>query len=72
MQELANIGSAHPATTTLIARMTVEVDDTILSRVRLTPDEHNIAGNILILPEINTLQVIASKLETMITDGTPG
>ena len=62
---------AHAAITFLIAQMTVEVDDVILLRVRLTSDEHKIAGNILIFLEVNALQQIALKLEAMISGGHP-
>jgi chemotaxis protein CheC len=65
------VDMAHAAITSLVAQMTVEVDDVILFRVRLTSDEHNIAGNILIFLEVNTLQQIALKLEAMIKSGTP-
>jgi len=43
----------------------------ILFKVKLTSDEHKIAGNILIFLEVNTLQQIALKLEEMIKGGTP-
>ena len=62
---------AHAAITSLVAQMTVEVDDVILFKVKLTSDEHKIAGNILIFLEVNTLQQIALKLEEMIKSGTP-
>jgi chemotaxis protein CheC len=59
------VDMAHAAITSLIAQMTVEVDDVILFRVKLTSDEHNIAGNILIFLEISALQRIAERLEEM-------
>jgi chemotaxis protein CheC len=59
------VDMAHAAITSLIAQMTVEVDDVILFRVKLTSDEHRIAGNILIFLEVNTLQTIAKRLEEM-------
>ncbi len=65
------VDMAHAAITSLIAQMTVEVDDVILFKVKLTSDEHKIAGNILIFLEVNTLQQIASKLEAMMQGGTP-
>jgi len=60
------VDMAHAAITSLVAQMTVEVDDVILFKVKLTSDEHKIAGNILIFLEVNTLQQIALKLEAMI------
>lgn len=65
------VDMAHAAITSLVAQMTVEVDDVILFKVKLTSDEHKIAGNILIFLEVNTLQQIALKLEEMIKGGTP-
>ncbi|MFA4825834.1 MAG: chemotaxis protein CheC [Methanoregula sp.] len=59
------VDMAHAAITSLVAQMTVEVDDVILFRVQLTSDEHKIAGNILIFLEVNTLQQIALRLEAM-------
>lgn len=59
------VDMAHAAITSLIAQMTVEVDDVILFRVKLTSDEHNIAGNILIFLEVNALQRIAERLAEM-------
>jgi chemotaxis protein CheC len=64
------VDMAHAAITSLVAQMTVEVDDVILFKVKLTSDEHKIAGNILIFLEVNTLQQIALKLEEMIKSGT--
>jgi chemotaxis protein CheC len=59
------VDMAHAAITSLIAQMTVEVDDVILFRVKLTSDEHNIAGNILIFLEVTALERIATRLEDM-------
>lgn len=59
------VDMAHAAITSLIAQMTVEVDDVILFRVKLTSDEHNIAGNILIFLEVTALERIARRLEDM-------
>jgi chemotaxis protein CheC len=56
---------AHAAITSLIAQMTVEVDDVILFRVKLTSEEHNIAGNILIFLEVSTLDRVAARLEEL-------
>jgi chemotaxis protein CheC len=63
------VDMAHAAITSLIAQMTVEVDDVILFRVKLTSDEHNIAGNILIFLEVLTLEKIARRLEEMTQTG---
>ena len=59
------VDMAHAAITSLIAQMTVEVDDVILFHVQLKSEEYDIAGNILIFLEINTLQKVAEKLEEM-------
>lgn len=56
---------AHAAITSLIAQMTVEVDDVILFHVKLTSDEHKIAGNILMFLEVSALEKIAQRLEEM-------
>ena len=63
------VDMAHAAITSLIAQMTVEVDDVILFRVKLTSDEHNIAGNILIFLEVSALERIAKRLEEMTKTG---
>jgi chemotaxis protein CheC len=65
------VDMAHAAITSLIAQMTVEVDDVILFKVKLTSDEHRIAGNILIFLEVNTLQQIALRLEAMMKGEMP-
>jgi chemotaxis protein CheC len=59
------VDMAHAAITSLIAQMTVEVDDVLLFRVKLVSDEHNIAGNILIFLEVHTLEAIQKRLEEM-------
>jgi chemotaxis protein CheC len=59
------VDMAHAAITSLIAQMTVEVDDVILFHVRLTSEEHNISGNILIFLEVATLQKVEARLEEM-------
>jgi len=60
---------AHAAIESLIAQMTVEVDDVILFRVSLTSVEHRISGNLLIFLETMTLQKVASLLEAMVRSG---
>jgi chemotaxis protein CheC len=56
---------AHAAITSLIAQMTIEVDDVILFRMKLTSEEHHISGNILIFLEVSTLAKVAARLEEM-------
>lgn len=60
------IDMAHAAITSLVAQMTIDVDDVILFRVELTSVEHNIAGNILIFLEINTLKKVEERLDEMV------
>jgi len=60
------VDMAHAAITTLIAQMTIDVDDVILFQVKLVSEEHNIAGNILIFLEVSTLQRIEARLEEMV------
>jgi len=59
------VDMAHAAITSLIAQMTIEVDDVILFRVKLTSDEHKISGNILIFLEVSTLEKVEARLEEM-------
>lgn len=59
------VDMAHAAITSLIAQMTMEVDDVILFRVKLTSEEHNIAGNILIFLEVATLRKVEARLEEL-------
>jgi len=60
------VDMAHAAITSLIAQMTMEVDDVILFRVKLTSEEHNIAGNILIFLEVATLRKVEARLEELV------
>jgi len=60
------VDMAHAAITSLIAQMTVEVDDVILFRVKLTSEEHHIAGNILIFLEVATLRKVEARLEELV------
>lgn len=62
------VDMAHAAITTMIAQMTIDVDDVILFQVKLVSEEHNIAGNILIFLEISTLQRIEARLEEMVEE----
>ncbi len=59
------VDMAHAAITSLIAQMTIEVDDVILFRVKLTSEEHKISGNILIFLEVNTLRQVEARLAEM-------
>ena len=59
------VDMAHAAIASLIAQMTIEVDDVILFQVKLTSDEHKISGNILIFLEISTLQKVEARLEEL-------
>jgi len=62
------VDMAHAAITSLIAQMTIDVDDVILFQVKLVSEEYNIAGNILIFLEISTLQRIEARLEEMVKE----
>ena len=57
---------AHAAITSLIAQMTIDVDDVILFRVKLSSEEHNIADNILIFLEVSTLKKVEDRLSEMV------
>ncbi len=59
------VDMAHAAITSLIAQMTIEVDDVILFHVKLTSEEHRISGNILIFLEVGTLGKVEARLEEM-------
>ncbi len=59
------VDMAHAAITSLIAQMTVEVDDVLLFRIQLTSDQHHIAGNILVFLEVRALERIAKRLEDL-------
>jgi chemotaxis protein CheC len=60
------VDMAHAAITSLVAQMTIDVDDVILFQVRLTSEEYDIAGNILIFLEISTLRKVEARLEEMV------
>jgi len=60
------VDMTHAVIESLVASMTIEVDDVVLFRVNLVSDEHDIAANILIFLEISTLQMVADMLEEMI------
>lgn len=60
------VDMTHAVIESLIASMTIEVDDVVLFRINLSSDEHEIAANILIFLEVSTLQMVAELLEKMI------
>jgi len=60
------VDMTHAVIESLIAGMTIEVDDVVVFRINLASDEHMIAANILIFLEISTLQMVAEMLEKMI------
>jgi chemotaxis protein CheC len=60
------VDMTHAVIESLIAGMTIEVDDVVLFRINLGSEEHKIAANILIFLEISTLQMVADMLEEMI------
>lgn len=60
------VDMAHAAITSLIAQMTIDVDDVILFRVSLSSEEHDIAGNILIFLELSTLKKVGDRLSEMV------
>ena len=60
------VDMTHAVIESLIASMTIEVDDVVLFRINLSSDEHEIAANILIFLEVSTLQMVAEMLEKMI------
>ena len=56
---------AHAAFESLIAQLTIEVNEVLLFKTELTCEEHKIAGNLLMLPEPETLQHIIDLLEQL-------
>lgn len=60
------VDMTHAVIQSLIAGMTIEVDDVVLFRINLSSDEHEIAANILIFLEVSTLQMVAEMLEKML------
>jgi chemotaxis protein CheC len=60
------VDMTHAVIESLIAGMTIEVDDVVVFRINLASDEHMIAANILIFLEISTLQMVAEMLEKMV------
>lgn len=57
---------AHAAITSLIAQMSMEVDDVILFRIQLNSPEQNISGNILIFLEVSMLEKVAARLRELV------
>jgi len=60
------VDMTHAVIESLVAGMTIEVDDVVLFKINLSSDEHEIAANILIFLEVSTLQMVAEMLEEMI------
>jgi chemotaxis protein CheC len=60
------VDMTHAVIESLVAGMTIEVDDVVLFRINLASDDHAIAANILIFLEVTTLQMVAEMLERMI------
>jgi chemotaxis protein CheC len=56
---------AHAALESLIAQLTVEVNEVMLFKTDLVCEEHKIAGNLFVLPEAETLQKMITLLEGM-------
>ncbi|MEN6610281.1 MAG: chemotaxis protein CheC [Methanoregulaceae archaeon] len=54
---------AHAAFESLIAQLTIEVNEVLLFKTELTCEEHKVAGNLIMLPEAQTLEEIISLLE---------
>jgi chemotaxis protein CheC len=63
------IDMTHAVIESLIAGMTIEVDDVVLFRINMNSDEHRIETNILIFLEVTTLQMVAEMLEKMLRPG---
>jgi len=61
---------AHAAFQSLIAQLTIEVNEVLLFKTELTCEEHKIAGNLIMLPEADTLARIVSLLEGLMTPTT--
>jgi len=54
---------AHAAFESLIAQLTIEVNEVLLFKTELTCEEHKVAGNLIMLPEAETLEKIIALLE---------
>jgi chemotaxis protein CheC len=63
---------AHATLESLIAQLTVEVNEVLLFKTELTCEEHRIAGNIIMLPETDTLLKIVALLEALMNPPPPG
>ena len=59
------VDMTHAVIESLVAEMTIEVNDVILFKINLTSDEYDITANILIFLEITTMQKVAELLEEM-------
>jgi len=60
------VDMAHAAITSLIAQMTMDVDDVLLFRVQLNTPENDISGNMLIFLEVGMLEKIAARMKEMV------
>lgn len=63
------VDMTHAVIESLIASMTIEVDNVVVFRVNMTSDEYEIAANILIFLEVSTLQMVAEMLQEMLKPG---
>ena len=60
------VDMAHAAITSMIAQMTIEVDDVILFHIRLNSPTQDISGNILIFLEVSMLERVAVRLKELV------
>jgi len=60
------VDMAHAAITSLIAQMTMDVDEVILFRVQLNTPGQDISGNLLIFLEVGMLEKIAARLREIV------
>ncbi len=58
---------AHAAIESLIAQLTVEVNEVLLFRTELMCEEHKISGNLIMLPDAETLNRIVTLLEELMS-----
>ncbi len=56
----------HAVIESLIAGMSTEINEMVVFRINLSSDEHEIAANIMIFLEVDTLRMVAEMLEQMI------
>ena len=60
------VDMAHAAIISLIAQMTMDVDEVLLFRVQLNTPDHDISGNMLIFLEVGMLEKIAARMREMV------